>query len=92
MKAQFNRDRAGALPASATRAWRRDAPLRPLLAGARARGMADAFELLGVAAVFIDEGGFALHINDRARRRLGPQLVGRRRAVAGGRPSTSTTR
>jgi hypothetical protein len=50
------------------------APLRPLLAGARARGMADAFELLGVAAVFIDEGGFALHINDRARRRLGPQL------------------
>jgi hypothetical protein len=49
-------------------------PLRPLLAGARARGMADAFELLGVAAVFIDEGGFALHINDRARRLLGPQL------------------
>jgi hypothetical protein len=50
------------------------APLRPLLAGARARGMADAFELLGVAAVFIDESGFALHINDSARRRLGPQL------------------
>src|SRR5580692_11683737 len=50
------------------------APLRPLLAGARARGMADAFELLGVAAVFIDESGFALHINDRARRLLGPQL------------------
>jgi hypothetical protein len=49
-------------------------PLRPLLAGARARGMADAFELLGVAAVFIDESGFALHINDSARRRLGPQL------------------
>ncbi len=36
--------------------------------------MADAFELLGVAAVFIDESGFALHINDSARRRLGPQL------------------
>jgi hypothetical protein len=49
-------------------------PLKRLLAGARARGMADAFELLGVAAIFIDEGGFALHINDRARSLLGPQL------------------
>ena len=46
----------------------------PVLAGARARGMADAFELLGVAATFIDECGFALHINDHARRLLGPQL------------------
>jgi hypothetical protein len=36
--------------------------------------MADAFELLGIAAAFIDEGGFALHINDHARRVLGPQL------------------
>ena len=36
--------------------------------------MADAFEMLGVAAAFIDEAGFALHINDRARRLLGPQL------------------
>jgi hypothetical protein len=50
------------------------APLAPVLAGARARGMADAFELLGVAAAFIDECGFALHINDHARRLLGPQL------------------
>jgi hypothetical protein len=50
------------------------APLAPLLAGARARGMADAFELLGVAAAFLDEDGFALHINDHARRVLGPQL------------------
>jgi hypothetical protein len=50
------------------------APLAPVLAGARARGMADAFELLGVAAAFIDECGFALHINDQARRLIGPQL------------------
>jgi hypothetical protein len=49
-------------------------PLAPVLAGARARGMADAFELLGVAAAFIDEAGFILHISDRARRLLGPQL------------------
>jgi hypothetical protein len=61
-------------------------PLKPLLAGARARGMADGFELLGVAAIFIDEGGFALHINDRARSLMGPQLWlddGRLRAAAG---------
>ena len=36
--------------------------------------MADAFDLLGVAAALIDECGFALHINDHARRLLGPQL------------------
>ena len=61
-------------------------PLAPLLAGARARGMADAFELLGVAAAFLDEAGFALHINDHARRVLGPQLWvddGRLRAADG---------
>jgi hypothetical protein len=48
--------------------------LAPVLAGARARGMADALELLGVAAVLIDECGYALHINDRARSLLGAQL------------------
>jgi hypothetical protein len=60
--------------AFASGATPRQEPLAPLLAGARARGMADAFEMLGVAAAFIDEAGFALHINDRARRLLGPQL------------------
>ncbi|MGD0719541.1 MAG: hypothetical protein ABR970_00645 [Roseiarcus sp.] len=72
MKAQFEpignaASAAGARPP-------REEPLAPLLAGARARGMADAFEMLGVAAAFLDEGGLALHINDRARRLLGPQL------------------
>ena len=72
MKAQFQsadypNAHVGAVP-------RAGAPLAPVLAGARARGMADAFELLGVAAAFIDEAGFALHINDHARRLLGPQL------------------
>jgi hypothetical protein len=51
-----------------------DRSLAPVLAGARARGMADALELLGVAAVLIDECGFALHVNTRARSLLGPQL------------------
>jgi hypothetical protein len=72
MKPQFqsgNAETSRPAPISAE-----DPPLTPLLAGARARGMADAFELLGVAAAFIDEGGFMLHISDRARRMLGPQL------------------
>jgi hypothetical protein len=70
MKAEFQFDEAGFGPAGPSQ----PAPLAPLLAGARARGMADAFELLGVAAAFLDEDGFALHINDHARRVLGPQL------------------
>ena len=65
--AEFSNIHAGSSPLTS-------APLAPVLAGARARGMADAFELLGVAAAFIDECGFALHINDQARRLLGPQL------------------
>jgi hypothetical protein len=72
MKPQFHS--AGAEAAQAGAMPQTSASLAPILAGARARGMADAFELLGVAAAFIDEGGFALHINDRARRLLGPQL------------------
>jgi hypothetical protein len=72
MKAQFqSADDATAYAGSALST---DASFAPILAGARARGMADAFELLGVAAAFIDECGFALHINDHARRLLGPQL------------------
>jgi hypothetical protein len=41
-------------------------PLAPLLAGARARGMADAFALMGLAAIFVGESGRALHVNARA--------------------------
>jgi hypothetical protein len=72
MKAQFqsadySNVHAGATPLTS-------ASLAPVLAGARARGMADAFALLGVGAAFIDECGFALHINDHARSLLGPQL------------------
>lgn len=45
----------------------RSESLQPLLAGAHARGMADALELAGVAAVMIDAQGMVLHAGDRAR-------------------------
>jgi hypothetical protein len=58
--------------------------LAPALAGARARGMADALELIGIAAALIDECGFALHVNIHARRLLGEPICegGRLRALA----------
>jgi hypothetical protein len=45
--------------------------LRPLLEGARARGMADAFELLGIPAVLIGAAGEVLHIGAAAETRMG---------------------
>lgn len=48
--------------------------MRPLLEGARARGLADAFELLGAGAVLLDETGAVLHLSTQARAALGPQL------------------
>jgi hypothetical protein len=56
------------------------APLAPLLAGARARGVADGLELIGAAAALLDEQGEVLHLNARALSLLGDQLV-----LAGGR-------
>jgi PAS fold len=50
-------------------------PLAPLLAGARARGMADAFALMGLAAVFVGESGRALHVNARAQSLFGGALA-----------------
>jgi hypothetical protein len=45
-------------PVAPAPAW----PLAPLLAGARARGFADAFEWLGLAAILLDEHGEVLHL------------------------------
>jgi hypothetical protein len=56
------------------------APLAPLLAGARARGVADGLELIGAAAALLDEQGEVLHLNARAQDLLGEQLI-----VVGGR-------
>ena len=49
-------------------------PIVPILAGARARGVADAFEILGVAAILLGPDGDVLHANDRARLLLAPHL------------------
>ena len=56
------------------------APMAPLLAGARARGVADGLELIGAAAALLDEQGDVLHVNARALSLLGDHLV-----LAGGR-------
>lgn len=45
--------------------------LKPIIAGARARGVADGLEMLGVGAVLIDATGQVLHIGGRGRRMLG---------------------
>ncbi len=50
------------------------APLAPLLAGARARGVADGLELIGAAAALLDEQGEVLHLNARATRLMGAGL------------------
>ena len=49
-------------------------PLGPLLAGARARGVADGFAWLGLAAVLIDDRGEALHVNSGAADLMGDSL------------------
>jgi hypothetical protein len=50
------------------------APLAPLLAGARARGVADGFEWLGLAAILLDDRGEVLHVNPRAVDLMGEDL------------------
>ena len=45
--------------------------LRPVIAGARARGMADALEALGIAAIMLDRAGMALFVSSAAARFLG---------------------
>lgn len=49
-------------------------PLGPLLAGARARGVADGFAWLGLAAILVDDRGEALHINPGAVELMGETL------------------
>jgi hypothetical protein len=49
-------------------------PIAPILAGARARGVADAFEILGVAAILLGREGDVLYANDQARLLLAPHL------------------
>jgi len=61
-------------------------PLAPLLAGARARGVADGLEWLGLAAVLLDDRGEVLHVNSGAIELMGEDLflrAGRLRAGDG---------
>jgi hypothetical protein len=49
-------------------------PFGSLLAGARARGIADGFAWLGLAAILIDDRGEALHVNPAATELLGESI------------------
>lgn len=51
----------------------------PLIAGARARGIADAFEMMGEAVILLDFTGTVLHVAENARPLLGCAI-----GVAGG--------
>lgn len=48
--------------------------VRPVLEGARARGMADAFELMGKHAIFFDGSGNVLHVAKSAEAHFGEEL------------------
>jgi hypothetical protein len=64
--------------------------LPPLLAGARARGMADAFDLMGKAAVLVGETGMALHVNRMAKEKMGSALAIVSRHLIGGNAADSS--
>jgi hypothetical protein len=53
--------------------------MAPVIAGARARGIADAFEMLGEGAILLDFSGSVLHVGMAAKPMLGCGL-----AIAGG--------
>ena len=75
---------AGVRPTTADGAPIADlALLQPMLAGARARGMADAFDLMGQAAILMDRAGMALHVNLAARKLMGPDLALTHRHLVG---------
>lgn len=60
-----------------------DDPTAPLIAGAHARGMFDAFDMTGRAAILLDGEGRALAVTRAAARALGGTL-----ALTDGRPSS----
>ena len=50
------------------------AQMAAVLAGARARGVADTLDMLGLAAILIGADGVALHVNTQAAACMGQQL------------------
>ena len=65
---------AGVEAGAALTALSAEKRLVALLAGARARGVADALDLLGVAAVLVDGDGAALNVNTQAAAFMGPDI------------------
>lgn len=49
--------------------------LAPVIAGARARGIADAFEMIGEGAILLDFSGSVLHVGGLAKPMLGCALT-----------------
>lgn len=74
VQASTSRDKVSAASRASVDEAPRVDPLQPLLAGAHARGMADAFELAGIAAVMIDQQGMVLHAGAPAHDLFGPEL------------------
>ncbi len=75
-------------PAPARGSVLADDAILPLLEGARARGVADAFEMIGQGAILLDATGAVLHAGTAATRLFGEglsirsgQLVGRTAAA-----------
>jgi len=48
--------------------------LLPVIEGARARGVADAYELVGQAAILLDDAGGVLHVGTSAQRLLAEDI------------------
>jgi hypothetical protein len=63
--------------------------LRPLLEGARARGLADAFELMGIPAVLIDTAGAVLHVGAGAAAQMGTSIAVASRHLVGVDPTSN---
>jgi hypothetical protein len=72
----FNNETAQRLP--------EEGGLEPLLEGARARGIADAFEMIGQAAMLVDAEGCVLHVNDAAIPFMGATIAVTKRHIVGG--------
>ena len=49
--------------------------IAPIIAGARARGIADAFEMMGEGAVLVDFAGAVLHVGAIARPMMGAAII-----------------
>ena len=65
--------------------------IAPIISGARARGIADAFEMLGEAAVLLDFHGCVLHVGESAKPLMGCALsITRDHVTAASRKSADT--